>query len=104
MDLGQPLLALVEVDESGWTVEGTFNLWGQEISLDMYQPCIRRPTFAKELERIATLLICFPDFNIIHVPRTRNQISDFLAKTARSFHRELHFIGYSIPVWLSRPP
>ncbi|KAF2605521.1 hypothetical protein F2Q70_00024400 [Brassica cretica] len=59
-----------------------------------------RPSFATELERIETLQICFPDFNIIHVPRTRNQISDFLAKTARSFHRELHFIGCSIPVWL----
>ncbi|CAG7909640.1 unnamed protein product [Brassica rapa] len=45
-----------------------------------------------------------PDFKIMHVPRTRNQISDFLAKTARSFHRELLFIGCSIPVWLPRPP
>ena len=35
------------------------------------------PSFATELERIETLLICFPDFNIIHVPRARNQISDF---------------------------
>ena len=61
-------------------------------------------SFATELERIETLQIFFPDFNIIHVPRARNQISDFLAKTARSFHRELHFIGFSIPVWLPRPP
>ena len=62
------------------------------------------PRFAMELESIETLQICFPDFNIIHVPRTRNQISDFLAKTARSFCRELHFIGCFIPVWLPRPP
>ncbi|KAF3594630.1 hypothetical protein DY000_02022633 [Brassica cretica] len=62
------------------------------------------PSFAMELERIETLQICFPDFNIVHVPRARNQNSDFLAKTARSFHRELHFIGCSIPVWLPRPP
>ncbi|KAG5384365.1 hypothetical protein IGI04_035835, partial [Brassica rapa subsp. trilocularis] len=47
------------------------------------------PSFATELERIETLQICFPDFSIIHVPRARNQISDFLAKTAISFHREL---------------
>ncbi|KAF3524333.1 hypothetical protein F2Q69_00050187 [Brassica cretica] len=40
-----------------------------------------------------TLQICFPDFNFIHVPRT-----------ARSYHRELFFIGCSIPVWLPRPP
>ncbi|CAG7887827.1 unnamed protein product, partial [Brassica rapa] len=44
------------------------------------------------------------EFSIIHVPRARNQTSDFLAKTARSFHRELLFIGCSIPVWLPRPP
>ena len=62
------------------------------------------PSFATKLERIETLQICFPDFNIINVPRGRNQISNFLAKTARSFHRELHFIGCSIPVWLPRPP
>ena len=62
------------------------------------------PNFATELERIETLQICFPDFKITHVPRARNQTSDFLAKTARSFHRELHFIGCSIPVWLPRPP
>ncbi|KAF3488450.1 hypothetical protein F2Q69_00053002 [Brassica cretica] len=32
------------------------------------------------------------------LPRARNQISDFLAKTARSFHKELHFIACSVPV------
>ncbi|KAF2543037.1 hypothetical protein F2Q68_00031498 [Brassica cretica] len=57
------------------------------------------PSFATELEMIETLQICFLDFNIIHVPRARNQISDFLAKTAKSFHRELHYIGCSNPVW-----
>ncbi|KAF3555363.1 hypothetical protein F2Q69_00014114 [Brassica cretica] len=62
------------------------------------------PSFAIELERIETLQMCFLDFNIINVPRARNQTSDFLAKTARFFHRELHFIGYSISVWLPRPP
>ena len=62
------------------------------------------PRFATELERIKTLQICFPEFNIIYVPRARNHTSDFLAKTARSFHRELFFIGCSIPVWLPRSP
>ncbi|KAF3558054.1 hypothetical protein F2Q69_00010877 [Brassica cretica] len=62
------------------------------------------PSFATELEKIETLQICFPEFKITHVPRVRNQMSDFLAKTARTFHRELLFIGCSIPVWLPRPP
>ncbi|KAF3519248.1 hypothetical protein DY000_02062928 [Brassica cretica] len=62
------------------------------------------PSFSTELERIGTLQICFPAFKISHVPRTHNRTADFLAKTARSFHRELHFVGCSIPIWLPRPP
>ena len=62
------------------------------------------PSFATELEKIETLQICFPDFSITHVSRVRNQILDFLAKTARSFHRELLFNDCSISVWLRRPP
>ncbi|KAF2590535.1 hypothetical protein F2Q70_00038272 [Brassica cretica] len=34
--------ASVDVDEYGWTVVGTFNLWEQGISLDANQPCIRK--------------------------------------------------------------
>ncbi|KAF2588471.1 hypothetical protein F2Q70_00041000 [Brassica cretica] len=56
------------------------------------------PSLATELERIETLKICFPDLKITHIPRVQNQISDFLARTARSFHRVLYFIGCSIPV------
>ncbi|CDY31787.1 BnaC01g27430D [Brassica napus] len=62
------------------------------------------PSFATELESIETLQICFLDFKITYVPRTQNQISDSLAKIARSFHRDFYFIGCSIPVWLPRPP
>ena len=62
------------------------------------------PSFVTELERIETLLICFSDFNIIHVSQARNQFSEFLAKTVKSFHRMLHFISCSIPVWLPSPP
>ncbi|KAF2620657.1 hypothetical protein F2Q68_00038813 [Brassica cretica] len=42
MDLGHLLLNSVDVDEYGWTVVGTFNLWEQGISLDANQPCIRK--------------------------------------------------------------
>ncbi|KAF2543579.1 hypothetical protein F2Q68_00030951 [Brassica cretica] len=55
-------------------------------------------SFATELEKIETLKICFPDFKIIHIPRAQNSISNFLAKTARSFYRDLCFIGCSILV------
>ena len=37
-----PLLILVDADGSGWTVVGTFNLWGQEISLEVNQSCIQK--------------------------------------------------------------
>lgn len=59
-------------------------------------------SFAIELEAIKTLEICFLDFKICHIPRTQNEISNSLAKIARSFHRTLCYIGYSIIVWLLR--
>ncbi|WZZ71636.1 hypothetical protein YC2023_083006 [Brassica napus] len=60
--------------------------------------------FVTKLEKIETLHICFPDFKITYVPRAQSHIYDFLAKTTRSFHRELYFIGCYIPIWLPRPP
>ena len=62
------------------------------------------PNFATKLERIEILHICFPDFKITHILWAQNQISDSLTRTARSFHRELHFVGCFILVWLPRPP
>ena len=58
------------------------------------------PNFSTEMEVIQTLQICFPDFKISYIPRAQNDIVDSLARTARSFHRNLCFIGCSIPVWL----
>ena len=52
------------------------------------------PCFATKLERIETLQICFPDFKITHIPREKNRTSDFFARMAISFHRELHFVGF----------
>ena len=62
------------------------------------------PSFTTELEKIETMQICFPDFEITYVPRVRYQFSDFLAKTTKTFRRELLFIGCCIPVWLSKLP
>ncbi|KAG5400458.1 hypothetical protein IGI04_015065 [Brassica rapa subsp. trilocularis] len=61
-------------------------------------------SFATELETIKTLLICFPDSKISHISRVQNRISDSLAKTARSFYREICYIGCFILIWLPRPP
>ena len=35
------------------------------------------PSFATEMERIETLQICFPDFNIIHFPRAESDFELF---------------------------
>uniref|UniRef100_A0A0D3DAB1 RNase H type-1 domain-containing protein n=1 Tax=Brassica oleracea var. oleracea TaxID=109376 RepID=A0A0D3DAB1_BRAOL len=100
-----------EVEALRWTMENmlqhsTCQSFGTDCKelIAMIKDPQAWPRFATELERIETLQICFPDFNIIHLPQARNQISDFLAKTARSFHRKLFFIGCSIPVWLPRSP
>ncbi|KAF3488641.1 hypothetical protein F2Q69_00053084 [Brassica cretica] len=94
-----------EVEALRWAMENmlqhsTYKSFGTDCNelIAMIKEPHAWPSFATKLEKIETLQICFPDFNIIYVPRARNQISDFLAKTARSFHRELHFIGCSIPV------
>ena len=89
-----------EVEALQWSMENMLqHSTCQSFGTDCKEPIamIKKPqawpTFATELERIETLQICFPDFNIIYVPQARNQISDFLAKTARFFYRELLFIG-----------
>ena len=40
----------------------------------------------------------FPGFQDYSYLRAHNQISDFLVRIARSFHRVFYFIGCSIPV------
>ena len=51
-------------------------------------------SFATEVEAIKTLLhICFPDFKILHIPRTHNGILDSLAKIAKPFHIKLCYIS-----------
>ena len=100
-----------EVEALRWMMENmlqhstcqSFGMDCKEMIAMLKEPQVWR-SFATELERIETLHICFLEFNITYVPQERNQFSDFLAKTARSFHRELYFIGCSIPVWLPRPP
>ena len=56
--------------------------------------------FSTELEIIKILQICFLDFKTSYYPMVQNEIADSLGKNARSFHRSLCFIGFSLPVWL----
>ena len=100
-----------EVEALRWAMENmlqhsTCQSFGTDYKelIDMIKEPRAWPSFATELERIETLQICFPDFKITYVPRAQNQISDSLARTARTFHRELYFIFCSIPVWLPRSP
>lgn len=60
--------------------------------------------FSTELEEMQKLKSRLPEFSIVFIPRYENVLSDYLAKIARSFHRELYYIGCSIPVWFPRPP
>ena len=45
----------------------------------------------------------YTEFSIFFVPRSEYVSSDLLAKIARSFHRELYYIGCSVPAWFPRP-
>ncbi|KAF2560180.1 hypothetical protein F2Q70_00017573 [Brassica cretica] len=62
------------------------------------------PSFSTELEEFMKLKARFSEFSIVFVPRQENVSSDSLAKIARSFHRDLYYIGCSVPVWFPRPP
>lgn len=61
-------------------------------------------SFATELEAIKTLKIYFTDFEIYHILRAQNGISDSLAKIARSFYRVLYYIDCFILVWVDHAP
>ena len=62
------------------------------------------PSFSTELEEFMKMRARFTEFSIGFVPRQENVLSDPLAKIARSFHRDLYYIGCSVPVWFLRPP
>ena len=62
------------------------------------------PNFSTELDELQKLKSRFPEFSIVFISRTENVSSDSLAKIARSFHRNLYYIGCSILVWFPRPP
>ena len=59
--------------------------------------------FSTELDELLKLKNIFLDFSIVFIPRSENVSSDSLAKIARSFHRDLYYIGCSIPVWFPIP-
>ncbi|KAF3513702.1 hypothetical protein F2Q69_00001759 [Brassica cretica] len=99
-----------EVEELRWAMESmlqysTCQSFGTDCKdlIAMIKEPHAWPSFAKELKKIETLKICFPDFKITHIPRAQNHISDFLAKITRSFYRDLCFIGCFFQVWLPRP-
>ena len=62
------------------------------------------PNFSTELAELQKLKSRFPEFSIIFIPRSKNVPSDSLANITRSFHRNLYYIDFSIPVWFCRPP
>ena len=61
------------------------------------------PNFSTELKELMKLKSRFIDFSIVFIPRSANILSDSLATIARSFHRDMYYIGCSVPVWLPRP-
>ena len=61
------------------------------------------PNFSTELDELLKLKNRYLDFSIVFIPRSENVSSDSLAKIARSFHRDLYYIGCSIPVWFPIP-
>ncbi|KAG5384786.1 hypothetical protein IGI04_036256 [Brassica rapa subsp. trilocularis] len=62
------------------------------------------PNFSTELKELMKLKSRFTDFPIVFIPHSENVSSDSLAKIAKSFHRNIYYIGCSVPIWFSRSP
>lgn len=60
-------------------------------------------SYSKESKEIQELKSRFQNFEIIYIPRGYNGTGDHLTRKARSFDRDICFVGYCIPVWLSKP-
>ena len=100
-----------ELDALSWAMEcmlhvSTCQSFGTDCKdlISMIKDSGAWPNFSTELEEFMKLKIRFTEFSIIFVPRSENVSSDSLAKIARSFHRELYYIGCSVPVWFPKPP
>ena len=100
----------IEIEALRWTMESmlqystcqSFGTYCKDLIAMIKEPQTWL-SFATELDRIETSHICFSEFKICHVLRPQNRISDFLARTTRSFHRDMYFVGCSIFIWLHRP-
>ena len=62
------------------------------------------PNFSTELKELMKLKSRFTNFSIVFIPYSKNVSSDSLAKIAKSFHRDIYYIGCSVPIWIFRPP
>ena len=60
--------------------------------------------FFTQLKELMELKSRFTEFSIVFIPPSENVSCDSLAKIARSFHRDLYYIGCSVPIWFPRPP
>ena len=99
-----------ELDALLWAMEGMLQLstcqaFGTDCKdlVSMIHDPGAWPNFSTELDELQKLKSRFPDFSIVFIPLSENVSSDSLAKIARSFHRDLYYIGCSIPVWFPRP-
>ncbi|KAL0886505.1 hypothetical protein Bca101_010488 [Brassica carinata] len=55
------------------------------------------PTYSTELTELEAIKRRYQKFKIIHVPRNKNKTVDALARTARTFHRDLLFFWLFYP-------
>ena len=89
-----------ELEALSWAVEGmlyhsTCQSFGTDCKdlISMIQDPKAWPNFSTEPKELFKLKDWFTEFSIVFFPRSHIRSSDWLAKIARSFHRELYFIG-----------
>ena len=55
--------------------------------------------FSTKLKELMKLKSRFTDFSIVFIFRSENVSSHSLIKITRSFHKDIYYIGCSVPVW-----
>ena len=95
-----------ELDALSWAMEcmqqlSTCHNFGTDCKdlISMIQDPGSWPNFSTWLKELLKLKCRFMEFCIAYIPRSENVSSDSLAKIARSFHRDLYYIGCSVPIW-----
>ena len=79
------------------------SMWSNSWNSHLFSYCVLRYVTLVVFTLNCSCLTSGTKFSIVFISRSENVSSNSLAEIARSFHRDLYYIGCYILVWFSRP-